>query len=271
MCRSPMCRSGLAPAPASVPKAAQAAVQAAVEAARQPGLARPGMLARPLALVLALSLALSFAPLFTSAAAPPATPWGDPEPPNAQARAVAALAHARVIALAPAPPLALVLAPPKTIGGIGGSTGGQPTTLAGGAKDLASAMTDLHAKVVGQEIHIELAADVLFDFDKADIRPEAAATLAKAAVIVRAHPGGHVRVEGHTDNKGTHAYNLALSQRRAQAVVTWLRERQGLRGASFQVHGFAETRPVAPNALPGGADNPAGRQQNRRVEIVVSP
>ena len=264
MCRSPMCRSALAPA--HVPAAGQAA-----EAARQPGLALPRTLKRPLALLLALSFALPLATLGASAAAAPAAPLSDPEPPSAQARAVAALAHARVLALASAPPLALVLAPPKTIAGIGGSAGGQPTTLAGGAKDLASAMTDLHAKVVGQEIHIELAADVLFDFDKADIRPEAAAALAKAAVIVRAHPGGHVRVEGHTDNKGTHAYNLALSQRRAQAVATWLREREGLRGAAFQVHGFAETRPVAPNAMPGGADNPAGRQQNRRVEIVVSP
>jgi len=154
---------------------------------------------------------------------------------------------------------------------IGGSAGAQPTTIAGGAKDLASAMTDLHAKVVGQEIHIELPADVLFDFDKADIRPDAAAALAKAAVILRAHPGGHVRVEGHTDNKGTHALNLALSQRRAQAVVAWLREREGLGQVGFQIHGFAETRPVAPNARPDGSDNPAGRQQNRRVEIVVSP
>ena len=210
-----------------------------------------------LALVLALSLAPLFAPLGAAA------PRADPEPPNAQARAVAALANARVIALAPEPP--------RTIAGIGGEAGGQPTTLAGAAKDLASAMTDLHAKVVGQEIHIELPADVLFDFDKADIRPDAAAALAKAAVIVRAHPGGHVRVEGHTDNRGTHAYNLALSQHRAQAVVAWLREREGLRGAAFQVHGFAETRPVAPNARPDGADNPAGRQQNRRVEIVISP
>jgi outer membrane protein OmpA-like peptidoglycan-associated protein len=263
MCRSPMCRSALGPA--HVP----AAGQVAAEAAWQPGLASARTLKGPLAVLLALSLALPFAT--RGVAAPPAAPGADPEPPNAQARAVAALPHARVIALAPAPPATLVLGPPKTIAGIGGSAGGQPTTLAGGAKDLASAMTELHAKVVGQEIHIELAADVLFAFDKADIRPDAAATLAKAAVIVRAHSGGHIRVEGHTDNKGTHAYNLGLSQRRAQAVVSWLREREGLRGAAFQVHGFAETRPVAPNALPGGADNPGGRQQNRRVEIVVSP
>ena len=88
---------------------------------------------------LALVLALSFAPLGAGAAAgtAPALPRADPEPPNAQARAVAALGNARVIALAPEPP--------KTIAGIGGDVGGQPTTIAGGAKDLEAAMSDLHA------------------------------------------------------------------------------------------------------------------------------
>jgi outer membrane protein OmpA-like peptidoglycan-associated protein len=226
------------------------------------------------ALILTLVLTPTLAPTPVSAAAAPiapAAPAADPEPPNAQARAVAALPRARVIDLAPKQPSNLVLAPPLAIIGLGGSAGGQPSTLVGGAKELEAAMTDLHAKVVGQEIHIELSADVLFDFGKADIRPDAAAALAKAAVILRAHAGGRFRVEGHTDNKGAHSYNVDLSRRRAQAVVTWLREREGLRPAAFAVGGFAETRPVAPNAKPDGTDNPAGRQQNRRVEIVVSP
>jgi outer membrane protein OmpA-like peptidoglycan-associated protein len=230
---------------------------------------RAPVTAAGLAPVLLLTLAL--APTAASAAAPPAAQAADPEPANAQARAVAALARARVIDLAPRPAVNLVLARPLEIVGLAGSAGGQPSALLGGAKDVESAMTDLHARVVGQEIHIELSADVLFNFGKADIRPDAAAALAKAAVILRAHPGGRIRVEGHTDNKGTHAYNLDLSRRRAQAVVTWLREREGLRAAAFQVNGFAATRPVAPNALPNGADNPAGRQLNRRVEIVVAP
>jgi len=220
----------------------------------------------------ALAAAAAAAAPAASAAHPaPAVrpPAADPEPPSAQARAVAALPRAQVISLAPAPPASLVLAPPTTIAGLPGGAGAQPTSLVGGAKDLESAMADLHAKVVGQEIHIELSADVLFDFDQAAIRRDAAAALAKAAVILRAHPGSRVRVEGHTDNKGSHAYNLQLSQRRAQAVVTWLREREGLSGAAFAVQGFAETRPVAPNAKPDGSDNPPGRQRNRRVEIVV--
>jgi outer membrane protein OmpA-like peptidoglycan-associated protein len=233
MCRSPMCRK------AWLPALALAAWAAAALAAPAP--------------------------------AAPASAAGDPEPPAAQAKAVAALAHA------PAPaPLApqvtsLALEPAKTIAGLAGGVGGGVASLAGGATDLNAAMTDLHAKVVGQEIHIELSADVLFDFDKATIRPDAATALAKAAVIIRAHSGGRVRVEGHTDGKGTHAYNLGLSQRRAQAVASWLQRRERLKTTSFQVLGLAETRPIAPNAKPDGSDDPQGRQRNRRVEIVVTP
>jgi flagellar motor protein MotB len=51
-------------------------------------------------------------------------------------------------------------------------------------------------------------------------------------------------------------------------VQTWLVEREGLKGVAFTARGFAATRPAAPNTLPGGADNPDGRQKNRRVEIV---
>jgi outer membrane protein OmpA-like peptidoglycan-associated protein len=213
-----------------------------------------------------------------TAAAPAAATPGDPEPANAQPRAVVALAGSRVVELAPEPP--------KTIDGMGGVAGAETRSLEGmsggiaaeansieaaAAKDLASAMADLHAHTVGQEIHIELSADVLFDFDRADIRPDAATALRKAALVIRAHPDARVRVEGHTDGKGTHAYNLRLSERRAQAVVRWLQQREGLESTAFQAQGLGETRPIAPNARPDGSDDPSGRQQNRRVEIVISP
>jgi outer membrane protein OmpA-like peptidoglycan-associated protein len=210
----------------------------------------------------------------TAAGSATATAAGEAEPPAAQPRAVAALAAARVVDLVPEPPKTIeglggsTGAGTSPLAGAGGGTGGEVKSIEGGAKDLESAMADLHAKTVGQEIHIELPADVLFDFDKADIRPDAATALAKAAIVIRAHPG-RVRVEGHTDSKGKRAYNLELSERRARAVVRWLEEREGLRGTSFQARGFAETRPVAPNTATDGSDNPAGRQQNRRVEIVV--
>jgi outer membrane protein OmpA-like peptidoglycan-associated protein len=207
-----------------------------------------------------------------AAAAPAAR---DPEPPDAQRRAVASLAWGRILDLAPEPPRAIdglsgvADEATRTIAGLGTDGAAQARSIQGDAKDLESAMVDLHAKTVGQEIHIELSADVLFDFDRAEIRPDAAGALAKAAVIIRAHPG-RVRVEGHTDSKGKHAYNLGLSERRAHAVVRWLEEREGLRGVAFTARGFAETRPVAPNVAADGTDNPVGRQQNRRVEIVVS-
>ncbi|WP_369944245.1 OmpA family protein [Xanthomonas medicagonis] len=113
---------------------------------------------------------------------------------------------------------------------------------------------------------ITLNDRVLFDFDKSEIRADAAKvldTLAAALGRVQAHD---LEVGGHTDSKGSDAYNQALSERRAQAVLDALRSR----GLALQAaaKGYGEARPVAPNEL-NGEDNPAGRQLNRRVEIFV--
>jgi len=78
------------------------------------------------------------------------------------------------------------------------------------------------------QIHIQMAADILFDFDKADIRPSAAQALHQAAELIRTQASGAVRVEGHTDAKGSTAYNQRLSERRANAVRLWLVQREGL-------------------------------------------
>jgi outer membrane protein OmpA-like peptidoglycan-associated protein len=110
---------------------------------------------------------------------------------------------------------------------------------------------------------------VLFDFDKAEIRPAAADTLAKVAVVIRSQSGSKVRVYGYTDSKGTSAYNLELSQRRAQSVVRWLQDREKLAATPFEVRGLGAANPVAPNSKPDGSDDPKGRQRNRRVEITV--
>ncbi len=116
---------------------------------------------------------------------------------------------------------------------------------------------------------IELAADVLFDFDKADIRPDAAATLTEAAELIRQKSRGPVRVEGHTDGKGGDAYNQKLSERRAAAVAQWLKNRGGLKSTEFRTVGFGAHQPVAPNQKPDGSDDPEGRQKNRRVSLVI--
>jgi outer membrane protein OmpA-like peptidoglycan-associated protein len=121
-----------------------------------------------------------------------------------------------------------------------------------------------------RELRLYLAADVLFDFDKSSIRPDATATLHQVAAIVLARHRGMVRVEGYTDSKGGDAYNVRLSEQRAAAVKAWLVAKEGLDAATFSTRGFGSANPVVPNARPDGGDDQAGRQRNRRVEVVIA-
>ncbi len=123
----------------------------------------------------------------------------------------------------------------------------------------------------GAETRFRLTADVLFDFDRAELRPQAEGVLRDVARQIRergARVG--VRVEGHTDALGTDAYNDALSLRRAEAVRSWLLGPGGLPRGAIEAQGVGKRQPVAPNAKPDGSDDPVGRQQNRRVEIVAT-
>lgn len=135
---------------------------------------------------------------------------------------------------------------------------------------VAGAVQALDMKETPTEIRIELSADVLFDFDKAEIRPDASKVLSQAADVLKDHATRKVVIEGHTDGKGTDQYNQQLSQRRAQAVKRWFQERGGLRSMQLETRGWGAKKPVAPNAKPDGSDDPAGRQKNRRVEIVIA-
>ena len=132
---------------------------------------------------------------------------------------------------------------------------------------LKAALQDLGAAVTEREIKISLSSDVLFDFDKANLRPEAGPALEKVAAVLKAHPRAAVAIEGHTDGKGTDKYNQPLSERRATSVRTWLAA-NGV-GAKMTTRGWGKQKPVAPNTKPNGADNAEGRQKNRRVEITV--
>jgi len=135
-------------------------------------------------------------------------------------------------------------------------------------ENTAGQVQSLQVKETKTETRIELPADILFDFDKADIRAGAQGALKQAADMLRERAKGTVLVEGHTDSKGTPAYNQRLSERRADAVRKWLVEREAVRNVKFAVKGFGATRPVAANVKPDGSDDPPGRQKNRRVEIV---
>ena len=135
-------------------------------------------------------------------------------------------------------------------------------------EDIGGAIADLQVKETETELRIELAADVLFEFDKATLQPAAEDTLKKAAAIVRDRAGA-VRIEGHTDSVGNDAYNQRLSERRAESVKQWF-ARNGLGALKLSSQGFGETRPVASNTKPDGSDDPDGRRKNRRVEIVIA-
>ena len=139
--------------------------------------------------------------------------------------------------------------------------------VAGKAQDLNAALRDLGAKTTETEIRIELSSDVLFDFDKADLLPKAIPQLEKVSTILKSYPNAFCSIEGHTDNKGLTEYNQKLSERRADSVRNWLLA-HGV-SSRMAIRGWGATKPVAPNTLPNGRDNPEGRQKNRRVEIVV--
>lgn len=117
-----------------------------------------------------------------------------------------------------------------------------------------------------QAISVDLPADVLFDFDQATLRPDAAAPLDKAAELIKGYPQAPLQVVGHTDSKGADAYNEALSLRRATTVAQALQQRTA---RLAQAIGRGEREPVAPNASPDGRDDPEGRQRNRRVQILI--
>lgn len=168
----------------------------------------------------------------------------------------------------------------------GGSLTGPPTSLTGPPTALTSgtstaltsgtpvslyqpigALTGVQTSA--REVRLTLAADILFDFDRATIRADARSALGRVAEIIRRQGEGLVRIEGFTDSKGAADYNVRLSAARAAAVEKWLTDREGMPAGRFVAQGLGATRFVAPNAKSDGSDDPAGRQKNRRVEVVI--
>ena len=105
--------------------------------------------------------------------------------------------------------------------------------------------------------------DVLFETGKAELRPGALRNLYPLVTFLQKYPERRVLIEGHTDSVGSEASNLDLSQRRADAVRDFLLQ-NGVRAAQITTHGYGKASPVASN------DTVAGRQQNRRVELIIS-
>ncbi|MDQ3623778.1 MAG: OmpA family protein, partial [Verrucomicrobiota bacterium] len=111
---------------------------------------------------------------------------------------------------------------------------------------------------------VGMPGGALFEYDKADLRPEAIDDLQKLGEIIRRNPRASFNIEGHTDSFGAHEYNLELSKRRADAVKSWLVQNFGVRPERIQTIGFGSTKLLVPAARSIEEQAP-----NRRVEIVV--
>jgi outer membrane protein OmpA-like peptidoglycan-associated protein len=116
----------------------------------------------------------------------------------------------------------------------------------------------------GRRLRVVLPAQMLFLTDTATVAPQASAALAPMLAVMAAHSGLHVKIHAHTDSLGTQAFNDEFSRQRAEAARRWLME-HGVPGEGIEAHGAGEATPVADNVTP------AGRERNRRVELLLGP
>lgn len=146
---------------------------------------------------------------------------------------------------------------------VGGIVGSQLDKQAG---DLRSSLTNSNIQVIntGSYLKVVMPQGILFATDSATVSSALYPDLGALAQNLREYPNSSVQVVGHTDNTGSASYNLALSQRRAQAVAGVLQS-SGVGAARVRAIGKGDSEPVATNLTA------EGRQQNRRVEVLIIP
>jgi outer membrane protein OmpA-like peptidoglycan-associated protein len=182
----------------------------------------------------------------------------DPEPPDAQARAEEIVSanfnRDKTTRLA------------MTMTSLVGHTSelsGFATSLVPKENKVEDRLARLGAKITETEVVIQLPGSILFDFDSANIRPDADRALDDVAQVIKAYESRSVRIEGHTDSVASDEYNQSLSERRAGSVADWF-AKDGIERGRLAVAGHGEKKPLATN------DTAAGRQLNRRVEVVIN-
>lgn len=134
-------------------------------------------------------------------------------------------------------------------------------------RDMRRALSESVAAVVSREgdiITVTFLGDATFDTGSALVKPDLQGEVDRVARVLAQYPSTIIKVEGHTDSKGSKEYNMSLSKKRAESVRALL-FRQGVGHRWIEVTGFGETRPIASN------DTEAGRQKNRRVDVKVVP
>jgi outer membrane protein OmpA-like peptidoglycan-associated protein len=150
---------------------------------------------------------------------------------------------------------------------IGGAIGGAAGAYIGNymdkqAEEIQRDLEGAKVERIGEGIKITFDSGILYDVNKATLRPEAKTNLDKLAVILNKYADTNILIEGHTDATGTDEHNLELSRNRASSVSNYL---AGLAvdPSRFTTMGYGESQPIATN------DTDEGRQQNRRVEIAI--
>ena len=134
-------------------------------------------------------------------------------------------------------------------------------------KEMRDALAKSEVAAVTREgnlLSVTFKGDVTFDTNSTEVRPELYTEINRVARVLNQYPDTLIRVEGHTDSKGSDEYNMDLSKRRAAAVKTLLSLR-GVAENRIEVVGYGKTMPIATN------DTELGRQKNRRVEIKIAP
>lgn len=131
------------------------------------------------------------------------------------------------------------------------------------AEEIEKAVPDAKVERVGEGIVVEFSSSVLFGFDKSNLSDEAKANLDKLVVVLNSYSDTNIEIQGHTDSKGSEAYNKDLSLQRTRKVSYYLTDK-GINSGRLTVKGFGETVPKYEN------DSENGRAQNRRVEFLIT-
>ncbi len=146
------------------------------------------------------------------------------------------------------------------LGGAGGALIGKKMDKQ--AQEIKNEVPNATVERVDEGINVTFDAGVLFGFDKSDLSPAAQESVQQLAKILNKYPDTYVRVEGHTDDRGTDAYNMGLSERRTNTVVNYLKT-QGVAANRIQGFWYGKSQPKVPN------DSDANRAKNRRVEFSI--
>ena len=131
------------------------------------------------------------------------------------------------------------------------------------AEEIKNTVPDAKVERVGEGIVVEFSSNVLFAFDKSNLSDDAKTNLDKLVKVLNSYPDTDIEVQGHTDSKGSEAYNQTLSEKRATAVSGYL-VGKGITSSRLTIKGFGETVPKYDN------ETEEGRAQNRRVEFLIT-